>query len=71
MLPHRPGMTPRNDSVYRVILPGGTSAERPTLPGGRGTPGTIGVRGGPAAGGAGAGGRGAVPKPPKKSRSEG
>src|SRR5258708_3351534 len=28
---------PRNDSFYLVKLPGGTSAARPTLPGGRGT----------------------------------
>src|SRR5258708_28372790 len=51
---------------YLVKLPGGTSADRPTLPGGRGTL-LVGERG--AAGGA--TWRGGVPKPPKKSRSAG
>jgi hypothetical protein len=54
----------RNDEVaaQRVKKPG-TEADRPTLPGGRGTPGARGA-------GAGAGFFAVLPKP-KKSRSDG
>jgi hypothetical protein len=45
--------------IYRMKPPGGTDADRPTAPGGRGGPGNIGARG------AGPGGRGAAPNPKK------
>jgi hypothetical protein len=51
-----PGMTREN--CYRAKMPG-ADADRPTLPGGRGTPG---ARGGCCCGGGGAAWRGVLPK---------
>jgi len=62
-MPFRVNRT-RLTMLYRMKPPGGTDADRPTTPGGRGAPGNIGARGG------GPGGRGAAPNP-KKFRGAG